>query len=76
MQRLPALVGDHLDRVPAAMTRQRQVEYGVLVIAVLAFLVLLVFRIGPPPLMLLPWLVIAGVGTRLATSGRSWPDDV
>lgn len=55
--------------------RARLIEYAVLVVAVLAFLVLLVFRIGPPPLMLLPWLVIAVVATRLISRRIEEPSD-
>jgi hypothetical protein len=46
-------------------------EYLVLALAVCAFLVLWIFRIGAAPLLLLPWIVIALVATHLITRDRS-----
>ena len=50
--------------------RRQQVEYAVLVVAVLAFVVMFALQIGPPPLLLVPWLVVAVVGTSVLTRGR------
>ncbi len=49
------------------------VEYVVIALALLVALAMWVFQIGPPPLLLVPWLVVALLVARLVAdrAGRA-----
>jgi hypothetical protein len=46
-------------------------EYVVIAVALLVALVMWLLKIGPPPLLLVPWLVVAVLGARVVADRTS-----
>jgi hypothetical protein len=52
-------------------SRAEWVEYAAIALALLVALVMWLFQIGPPPLLLVPWLVVAVLGARVVADRTS-----